>query len=161
MTSSYVLSRIFRKLVCAAFAAVFGSPSSAWTKKRIFSLPDRKVVFVVDDDPGTLKGVKRLLRAHGYDSVLFPSAEAFQNHDDLEQAFCVILDVDLNDESGIELRHRLKAAGISVPVIYITASDNPATRMAAIKSGCIAYLTKPFSARSLIEPIEKALVGLV
>jgi FixJ family two-component response regulator len=123
-------------------------------------LPNRNAVFVVDDDPGTLKGVKRLLREHGYDSVLFPSAEAFRNHDDFEQAICVILDINLNDESGIELRHRLKAAGISVPVIYITANDSPATRMAALESGCIAYLTKPFSAKSLIEPIEKASAGL-
>jgi FixJ family two-component response regulator len=124
-------------------------------------LPNRKLVFVVDDDPGTLRGVKRLLREYGYDSILFPSAEAFQNHEDLEAAFCLILDVNLNDESGIELRHRLKAAGICMPVIYITASDNPATRMAAMESGCIAYLTKPFSARSLIEPIERASAGLV
>jgi FixJ family two-component response regulator len=123
-------------------------------------LSNRNVVFVVDDDPGTLRGVKRLLREYGYDSVLFPSAEAFQNHDDFEAAVCVILDINLNDESGIELRHGLKAAGISVPVIYITASDNPAVRMAALESGCIAYLTKPFSARSLIEPIEKASAGL-
>src|SRR4051812_6066803 len=99
---------------------------------------DRKTVFVVDDDPGTLKGVNRLLREHGYDSILFPSAAAFQNHHDFEAASCIILDVNLNDESGIELGHRLKAAGISVPVIYITATDNPATRMAAMESGCIA-----------------------
>ena len=51
---------------------------------RIAILPNRNLVFVVDDDPGTLKGVKRLLREHGYDSVLFPSAEAFQNHDDFD-----------------------------------------------------------------------------
>ena len=119
----------------------------------------RKTVFVVDDDPGTLKGVKRLLRHYGYDSVLFPSAEAVRDHDDFEKAICFILDINLNDESGIDLRHRLKAAGISVPVIYITANDNPAVRMAAMESGCIAYLTKPFSAKSLIEPIEKASAG--
>ena len=123
-------------------------------------MSNRNVVFVVDDDPGTLRGVKRLLRQYGYDSILFPSAEAFQNHDDFEAAVCVILDINLNDEFGIELRHRLKAAGISVPVIYITANDNPAVRMAALESGCIAYLTKPFSAMSLIEPIEKASAGL-
>jgi FixJ family two-component response regulator len=122
---------------------------------------NRKVVFVVDDDPGTLKGVKRLLREYGYDSVLFQSAEAFQNHVDFKQACCVILDINLNDESGIEVRHRLKEAGISVPVIYITANDNHAVRMAAMESGCIAYLTKPFSAKSLIDPIEKASAGLV
>ena len=119
-------------------------------------MPNRNVVFVVDDDPGTLRGVKRLLREYGYESVLFPSADALQNHDDFEEAFCVILDINLNDESGIELRHRLKAAGISLPVIYITANDDPAVRMAALESGCLAYLTKPFSAKSLIEPIEKA-----
>ncbi len=123
-------------------------------------MPNRNVVFVVDDDPGTLRGVKRLLREYGYESVLFPSAEALQNHDDFEEAFCVILDINLNDESGIDLRHRLKAAGISLPVIYITANDSPAVRTAALESGCLAYLTKPFSAKSLIEPIEKASAGL-
>ena len=68
----------------------------------------------------------------------------------------LVLDINLNKESGIELRHRLKAAGISLPVIYITANDNPAVRMAALESGCIAYLTKPFPAKSLIEPIAES-----
>ena len=124
-------------------------------------LPKQKLVFVVDDDPGMLRGVRRLLREHGYDSVLFPSADAFQKHEDFEQAICVILDIHLSDDSGIEVRHRLKAAGISVPVIYMTGKDNDATRMAAMASGCLAYLTKPFAAQSLIEPIERAFAGLV
>ena len=68
----------------------------------------------------------------------------------------MVLDINLNNEFGIELRHRLRASGISLPVIYITANDSPAVRLAAIESGCIAYLTKPFRAKSLIEPIEKA-----
>jgi FixJ family two-component response regulator len=123
-------------------------------------LPKRKVIFVVDDDPGTLKGVKRLLREHGFDCVLFQSAEALQKCDNFDQAFCIVLDINLNDESGIEVRHKLMAAGISLPVVYITANDNHATRMAAMESGCIAYLTKPFSARSLIEPIERISAGL-
>lgn len=128
---------------------------------RISFLPHRNVVFVVDDDPGTLKGLRRLLREYGHDSVLFSSAEAFQNHEDFEEACCIILDINLNNKSGIELRHRLKAAGISVPVIYITGNDSAVTRMTALESGCIAYLTKPFSAKSLIEPLEKASAGLV
>jgi FixJ family two-component response regulator len=119
-----------------------------------------KVVFVVDDDPSTLKGVKRLLREHGFDCVLFQSAEALQKCDNFDQAFCIVLDINLNDESGIEVRHKLIAAGISLPVVYITANDNHATRMAAMESGCIAYLTKPFSAKLLIEPIERLSAGL-
>ena len=123
-------------------------------------MADRRAVLVVDDDLGTLRSVKRLLREHGYDSILFSSAESFQKHDDFEHALCIVLDINLNDESGIEVRHRLKAAGISLPVIYITANDNHATRMAATESGCIAYLTKPFPAKSLIEPIQKISAGL-
>jgi FixJ family two-component response regulator len=123
-------------------------------------LPNRKAVFVVDDDPGTLRGLKRLLREHGYDSLLFQSAEAFQNHGNFDRALCVILDINLNGASGIEVKHRLKAAGISVPVIYITGNDSPTVRMAAMESGCIAFLTKPFSAKSLIDPIDKASAGL-
>jgi FixJ family two-component response regulator len=124
-------------------------------------LPHRSVVFVVDDDPGTLKGVRRLLREYGYESMLFASAEALQNHQDFEDALCIILDINLNDESGIELRYRLKAAGISVPVIYITGNDSTTVRDAALQSGCLAYLTKPFSAKSLIEPIQRASAGFV
>jgi CheY-like chemotaxis protein len=123
-------------------------------------LGKRKLVFIVDDDPGMLRGIKRLLREHGYDSIGFSSAAAFQRQDGLDEAACVILDIDLSDESGIEVRYRLTAAGISLPVIFVTGKDSNATRMAAIGSGCLAYLTKPFSAKSLIEPIERACAGL-
>jgi FixJ family two-component response regulator len=90
----------------------------------------------------------------------FSSADAFQKHDDFEQAICVVLDINLNEDSGIDVRLRLKTAGISLPVIYITGKDNPATRMAAVDSGCLAYLTKPFAAKSLLEPIARASSGL-
>jgi CheY-like chemotaxis protein len=54
------------------------------------------------------------------------------------------------------LSYHLKADGHSVPVIYMTASDNPAVREAALNSGCIAFLTKPFSVQELIEPLKGA-----
>lgn len=123
-------------------------------------MPKRGLVFVVDDDPSMLRSVQRLLREHGYDSLLFSTAEDFQRHGDFDDAVCVILDVDLNDASGIDVSHRLTAAGISLPVIFITGKDSPATRMAAMASGCLAYLTKPFSAGSLIGPIERVSIGL-
>jgi FixJ family two-component response regulator len=142
-----------------------GEEPQPWGRARFCKtgsahLAKRKLVFVVEDDPGMLRGVQRLLREHGYDSMSFSSAEAFEKNDDFTDAICVVLDINLNDESGIELRHRLKAAGISLPVIYITGKDNLATRTAAMKSGCLAYLTKPFAAKSLIEPIERASIGL-
>ena len=114
------------------------------------------LVLVVDDDPAMLRSVSRLLRQFGYASLLFSSAEAFENHNDFDKAVCVLLDIDLGDVSGIDLRHRLKTNGNSVPIIYMTGNDSPAVRMAALQSGCLAYLTKPFSANSLREPLERA-----
>jgi FixJ family two-component response regulator len=104
-------------------------------------LSKRELVFVVDDDPAMLRGVAQVLKQHGYDTILFASAEAFRGHNDYENAACIILDINLKDGSGIELWHGLKAAGIYVPVIYMTANDNPAIRAAALQSGCLAYLT--------------------
>jgi FixJ family two-component response regulator len=129
------------------------------TNQGCRALKDRNLVLVVDDDSGILKGLERLLRAHAYEPILFSSAEAFKNYTDFETATCVILDINLNDGSGIELGHHLKAAGVSVPVIYMTGNQDPAVREAALDSGCIAFLTKPFSAQSLIEPLKKALAG--
>jgi FixJ family two-component response regulator len=119
-------------------------------------LSNRNLVFVVDDDPGMLRSVARLLGQFGYDTLLFPSAEAFLNHNDFGNAACVVLDINLGDISGIDLRRRLKATNASVPVIYMTGNDKPAVREAALQSGCLAYLTKPFSTQSLIEPLKKA-----
>jgi FixJ family two-component response regulator len=119
-------------------------------------LPERNLVFVVDDDAMMLKSVARLLRQLGYESMLFPSAEAFANHSDFDGVICVLLDIDLGGVSGIEVRHRLKEANNSVPVIYITGNDSPAVCRAAHQSGCLAYLTKPFTAKSLIEQLHRA-----
>lgn len=116
----------------------------------------RKAVFVVDDDPSMLKSVSRLLTQYGFETISFDTAKALRDHGDFGQAFCIVLDVNLSDGSGIELRHQLAKSGIALPVIYITGNDSHATRMAAMASGCVAYLTKPFTAQSLIEPIERA-----
>ena len=119
-------------------------------------MPHRKAVYVVDDDPSMLKGMRRLLRQYGYDSVPFETAKALREHRDFDQAFCIVLDVNLCDGSGIDLRHELAESGVVLPIIYITGNDSHATRMAAMASGCVAYLTKPFTAQSLIEPIARA-----
>jgi FixJ family two-component response regulator len=122
-------------------------------------MPNRNLVLVVDDDAAMLRAVKRLLRQHDYEPILFSSAQSFKCHTDFDEAVCIILDINLNDGSGIELRHHLNDAGVSVPVIFMTGNANPAVHRAALDSGCIAFLTKPFSALSLIEPLKKASTG--
>jgi FixJ family two-component response regulator len=119
-------------------------------------LANRKVIYVVDDDPSMLKGMRRLLTLHGYETLPFETGQALRDHDDFDEVCCIVLDINLSDGSGIELRHQLTEAGVRVPVIFITGNDSEATRMAANAAGCLAYLTKPFTAQSLIEPIERS-----
>jgi FixJ family two-component response regulator len=102
------------------------------------------------------KGVGRLLRQHGFNVEAFDSADALLNDADLRDAFCIILDINLADASGIDLRRRLTGMGVGAPVIFITGHDSAANRASAIDSGCIAYLTKPFAAQSLVDPVERA-----
>ena len=123
-------------------------------------MPNRKIVYIVDDDPSILDSVQGLLRSYGYRTAIFPSAQVFEDHTNFDKALCIVLDINLNDGvSGIDMMHQLKSAGISVPFIYMTGNDDPIIRMAALESGCLAYLTKPFSAESLIEPLAKASLG--
>jgi len=119
-------------------------------------LQDSKIVYVVDDDAGMLRGIRRLLAQHGYESRSFQSAEALETHNEFEKAICIVLDINLGGTSGIELRRRLQNSGVSLPVIYITGKDTPYTRSAALESGCLAYLTKPFKSVSLLESIDRA-----
>src|SRR5215470_6467909 len=115
-----------------------------------------KAIVVVDDDPSVLKGIGRILKHYGFHSELFSSVDDFDSRARLNEAICLVLDINLNGKSGIELRRQLTRSGISIPVIYITANDSGTIRKAAIDTGCIAYLTKPFPANALMKAIEKA-----
>ncbi len=117
----------------------------------------RNVVYVLDDDPDMLRGLERLLKVHGFCPKLFQSAEAFfASVDNDDEALCLLLDVHLNDASGIDVKRRLTRSGVRLPVIFITANDNNATRRSIAEVGCIAYLPKPFTAKSLVEAIALA-----
>jgi FixJ family two-component response regulator len=131
-------------------------PAAGEELKAIFPLPTQRAVFVLDDDRSVRTGIQRLIRAHGYEARLFDSIEAFDGGANLDDATCLVLDINLNGSSGIEFRRRLTACGHSVPVIFITASDEDAIRRDALDAGCIAYLTKPFPAKALIEAIRTA-----
>jgi FixJ family two-component response regulator len=115
-----------------------------------------KTIAVVDDDPSMLRGLVRLLAAHGFGTQSFASAEAFLDDAGATSAACLILDIHLGGMSGIELRRRLTASGSRLPVIFITAVDDEATRVEAMAAGCIAYLRKPFPSDQLIGAINKA-----
>ena len=117
---------------------------------------NQKPVFVVDDDLSLLKSLERLLGAYGFEAEVFEFAEAFCEFADAEDGLCLVLDINLGGQSGLELRHQLTASGSSLPVIFVTGNDSENVRKAAIDAGCIAYLRKPFGADRLFDAIDKA-----
>ena len=96
-----------------------------------------RIVAVVDDDPGMLDAVVRLLASYGFESAAYESAEAFLEGHDAGHAVCVVLDINLSGMSGIELRRRLKDMDPGLPVIFMTADDRGSIRIAAEAAGCV------------------------
>jgi FixJ family two-component response regulator len=113
------------------------------------------VVYVVEDDASVRRAVTRLLRAHGLQSVVFASAEAFLQAGVWEPEACLILDVQMPGMTGWELLTALEAAGRMLPVIIITAYYEEPTPERLQQAGIVAYLRKPFDEQSLLEALER------
>jgi FixJ family two-component response regulator len=128
----------------------------AWVLRNKLVQKQPKIVAVVEDDPSILKGLQRLLRARGLAPEVFASAEAFLASSAPARAACLVLDIQLQGMSGLELQRQLTAAGSTLPIIFMTAFDNETARMRAMEAGCLAYLRKPFSAQLLFDAIDKA-----
>jgi FixJ family two-component response regulator len=119
-------------------------------------MPDRKKkILVLDDDASVLTAVERVLKLHGFDAEVFDTVEGFLDSAHFDDASCLVLDINLGGHCGIELRKKLAREGVSVPVIFITAVDSKATKEAALRAGCVAFLNKPFPSRDLIDAIEQ------
>src|ERR1700675_3210154 len=124
-------------------------PAGPWMANRM------RTIAVIDDNPSMLKGLDRLLSAHCFRVQTFTSAELFLERCAECKADCLLLDIHLGGISGIDLQRRLTSSGIDLPVIFMTAIDNEATRQDAFDAGCVAYLRKPFLANLLIDAINK------
>src|SRR6267154_2591933 len=94
-------------------------------------------VAIVDDDASLCKAMSRFLAAVGIESATYPSAESFLNSRSGSEPDCLVLDIQLGGMSGFELQGRLAAAGKTLPIIFITAHDEPQIRQRAERSGCV------------------------
>jgi FixJ family two-component response regulator len=113
-----------------------------------------RTIAVVEDNPSMLQGLNRLLSAHGFRVRTFTSAELFLDGIAKCEAECLLLDIHLGGISGIDLKRRLTSSGRNLPVIFMTAIVDEATRQEAFDVGCVAYLKKPFLAKLLIDAIN-------
>jgi CheY-like chemotaxis protein len=116
----------------------------------------RKVIAIIDDNPGILQSMRTMLSSLGYDTELYATAEQFIDAAMNSEAACLLLDINLPDISGIELARHLSAMGLTFPIIFMTASEQAQIKTQAEELGCVAYLSKPFSQDQLIVAIKDA-----
>jgi FixJ family two-component response regulator len=115
-------------------------------------------VFLVDDDPGVLKALSRLLRARGYDVQSFTSAADFLSNHDTRIPGCAVLDVSMPDLDGLELQQALTEGGSRRPVIFLTGHGDIPTSVRAMRAGAIDFLTKPVIDADLLAAIARAAI---
>ncbi len=119
--------------------------------------PTRQVVAVVDDDFAVGKAVGRLLKTAGFDALTFRSAQEFLGDSRQVNVACLIVDLKMPEMDGLELQARMKTSGSSVPTVFITAHDDPASEVQALAGGALAFLHKPFDDTTLLEAVQRAL----
>jgi FixJ family two-component response regulator len=114
------------------------------------------LVAVIEDDPSFRRALQRLLALRGFRTEGFASAEEFLQAP-ATAAECIVLDIHLGGMSGLELQAALKANGVPLPIVFITAFDNPATQKRARDAGAAGYLQKPFDDELLVSAIRRAI----
>ena len=114
-------------------------------------------VAVVDDDESVCRSFSRLLRTAGFQSVTYASAEAFLQDAKRPQFDCLVLDVQLQGMSGLELSRRLAAVPDATPVLFITAHDNPEARAEALAGGCAGYFRKTDPGERVLETLRQVI----
>jgi FixJ family two-component response regulator len=121
-------------------------------------MPDpNSTVLVVDDDPDLRESVGRLLRSIGMNARLFASISEFLESDLPDGPTCLVLDVRLPGQSGLDLQRELAAADRSLPIIFVTGHGDIPMSVQAMKSGAIEFLTKPFRDQDLVDAIQLGL----
>jgi FixJ family two-component response regulator len=115
------------------------------------------LVFVVDDDPSVRRGLERLLRAAGHRVESFSSAREFLERPEHDGPRCLVLDVRMPGQSGLDLHDRLVASGRDIPVIFITGHADVPMAVRVMKAGAIDFLSKPFDDAELLGAASQAL----
>ena len=122
------------------------------------AVPSRRYVAVIDDDASLCRSLARLLQHAGFQAITFESAEQFLA-DPLRAHFgCLLVDIQLDGMTGIEMHRRLLAEGDHTPVVYITAFDDPRAQTEATHLGSAGFFRKTDSGTEILETVRKLTV---
>lgn len=115
------------------------------------------MIAIVDDDEALREALGSIMKAAGYSTATFASAEEFLDSASRGETACLILDVRLAGMSGIELQHRLAELNSNLPIIFVTAHGDASLRDLVMKAGAAGFLNKPVRSEALLKEIHAAL----
>jgi len=113
-------------------------------------------VFIVDDDPGVLRALARLVAAAGYRTQTYQSPEAFLARHDAAEPGCAVLDLAMPAVDGLALQQLLLNNGSARPVIFVTGKGDIPASVRAMRAGAVDFLTKPVSGEALLAAVSRA-----
>lgn len=113
-------------------------------------------VAIIDDDASVCRSLSRLLRLAGFEPRAFHSAEAFLGDCNRGGFRCLLVDVQLNGMSGIDMQRAWNAQPGHAPLIFITAYDEPQVRAEALQAGCAGFFSKTDSGAQIVDAIRAA-----
>lgn len=115
------------------------------------------IVYVVDDDASVRAALEDLLASMGLQVRAFASTQAFLDHPRDDVPACLVLDVRMPGQSGLDFHRSMADLGLQLPVVFITGHGDIAMGVNAIKAGAIEFLTKPFRDQELLDAIHKGI----
>lgn len=114
-----------------------------------------RLISIVDDDLSVRRALGRLVQSEGYLVETHASAHDFLSSMPSARIGCLVLDIHLDGMNGFELQERLASDHISIPIVFITAHDDLATRKRIGESGAAGFLVKPFDPQALLDAIHR------
>jgi FixJ family two-component response regulator len=123
--------------------------------ERLTEIP---LISIIDDHSLIRAAIEDLVRSLGFSARTFASAESFLQSSSIRETGCLILDVQMPKMSGVDLQDHLSQNGFNIPIIFITAYSDEATKERALNAGAICFLRKPLDiGRRLIDCLNAAL----
>lgn len=116
-----------------------------------------EIVFIIDDDKSVRKSLSLFLTASGYQVEPLASSEEYLARETHKGTGCLILDINLDGISGLELQNELKRMNSLLPIIFITGQGNIHMSVNVLKKGAVNFLEKPFYDDELLQSISEAL----
>ena len=115
------------------------------------------IVYVIDDDPSIRAALDSLLRSVGLETRLHESVQQFKDAKRPMAAGCIVLDVRLPGQSGLDFQAQLVDLDIRLPVILMTGHGDIPMSVRAMKAGAVDFLSKPFRDQDMLDAVLSAI----